>query len=104
MPREKPGTARRSAAGRNAKFYRVKGRVQGVGFRFFVECAARELGLRGFVRNLADGRVEVYASGEEFVLGQLRKRLEEGPGASRVESVEEQDAPWQHYKKFTIEG
>ncbi len=104
MPRTKPGPASRSAAGRIAKLYRVKGRVQGVGFRFFVERAARELGLRGYVRTLADGRVEVYASGDELALGQLRKSLEEGPRASRVESVEEQDAPWQQYKTFTIEG
>jgi acylphosphatase len=89
---------------KKARLYRVKGRVQGVGFRFFVEHAAHELGLKGYVRNLSDGRVEVCASGPERLLRQLRQKLQDGPPAARVDSVEEQDAPWQNYRNFTIEG
>ena len=72
-----------------AKVYLVKGRVQGVGFRFFVEQEASQLGLRGYVRNLYDGSVEVYAIGTESALQRLRLQLELGPPASRVEQVEE---------------
>jgi acylphosphatase len=74
-----------------------------VGFRFFAERAASELGVKGYVRNRADGRVEVYAIGEEEVLSQLRARLETGPPAGRVEKIEEQDAPLKAYKNFSIE-
>ena len=87
-----------------ARLYRVKGRVQGVGFRFFVEAEARRLRLRGYVRNLYDGRVEVYAIAKESVLAQLRERLEMGPPASRVEQVEEQAAALQDYTEFVIEA
>lgn len=88
---------------KKARLYLVEGRVQGVGFRFFAESAAAELGVSGYVRNCADGRVEVYAIGEEEVLSQLRARLETGPRAGRVERIEEQDAPLKPYKNFSIE-
>jgi acylphosphatase len=87
-----------------ARLYRVKGRVQGVGFRFFVEAEARRLRLRGYVRNLYDGRVEVYAIGKETVLTQLRERLETGPPASCVEQVDERLATLQDYTEFVIEA
>src|SRR3989338_559085 len=64
-----------------ARRYRVEGRVQGVGFRFFVERAARQLGLAGYVKNLGDGRVEVYALGPPAELDDLKRRLEQGPRA-----------------------
>jgi acylphosphatase len=86
-----------------SKLYLVRGRVQGVGFRFFVERVARELGVRGYVRNCADGSVEVYALGEEQELSLLRKELERGSRASRVEQVEEREAPRKHYQDFLIE-
>lgn len=88
---------------KRAKLYVVKGRVQGVGFRFFAEHAASDLGLKGYVRNLPDGRVEVYATGDEHSLEELRKQLQEGPRAARVEGVEEQDAPLKQYRNFSIE-
>jgi acylphosphatase len=87
-----------------ARIYLVEGRVQGVGFRFFVEAEARKLALRGYVRNLDDGRVEVYAIGNESVLDGLRLRLEQGPPASRVERVEERVAPRKEYREFLIEA
>jgi acylphosphatase len=100
-----PGRLRQPAkpAVKKAKLYLVEGRVQGVGFRFFAERAAAELGVQGTVRNLADGRVEVYAIGEEEVLSQLRARLETGPRTGRVERIEERDAPLKATKNFSIE-
>lgn len=72
--------------------FRVTGRVQGVGFRFFTVRLARGLGLRGGVRNEADGSVSVRAEGERDALDLLRRRLEQGPPAARVTAVEELEA------------
>ena len=59
----------------------VSGRVQGVGFRYFVRTLARGLGLAGRVRNLPDGRVEIETAGEEAALAAFERRLlAEGPG------------------------
>jgi acylphosphatase len=66
----------------------VGGVVQGVGFRNFVERRAAELGIRGWVRNLPDGRVEVAACGNEGQLVTLEQYLNAGPRHSHVESVE----------------
>ena len=71
-----------------ARRFLIAGRVQGVGFRWFVGRLARELGLRGSARNLPDGRVEVTAAGEAAPLAQLEKALWAGPPASRVEGIE----------------
>ncbi len=75
-----------------AKRYFVGGMVQGVGYRYFAQRAARRLGVAGYVRNLADGRVEVYAIGDGRVLAQLRTELERGPRAARVSKVTEEEA------------
>jgi acylphosphatase len=66
----------------------VKGRVQGVGYRYFVLRHAEELGLAGFARNLPDGSVEVMAEGNEAGLEELAGRLAEGPSFAHVTSVE----------------
>jgi acylphosphatase len=71
----------------------VSGRVQGVGFRWFVRSLARELGLTGWVRNLADGRVEAEASGAPEALEAFERRLREGPRGAAVAAVEVQEAP-----------
>ncbi len=68
----------------------VRGRVQGVGFRWFVRERARALGLTGWVRNRDDGSVEVLAVGEEASLRQLRTLLGTGPSGARVSEVEDQ--------------
>ncbi len=64
----------------------VKGRVQGVGFRWFVHREASELDLHGWVRNTEDGDVEVVAAGTES-LTELRASLQKGPRGSRVDKV-----------------
>jgi acylphosphatase len=67
----------------------VYGRVQGVLFRYFVQNEARELGLKGYVRNLASGdAVEVQAEGERRQLNKLLGQLKVGPPGARVERVE----------------
>lgn len=87
-----------------ARKYVVSGRVQGVGFRFFAERVANQLGLRGYVKNLWDGKVEAYAIGDEAQLEEFRQRLAEGPRMSRVESVEQSDATIDKtYRAFVIE-
>jgi len=75
-----------------ARRYFVEGDVQGVGFRFFAERVARQLNLGGYVKNLRDGRVEVYAVGPADQLEEMRRRLEVGPRAARVRQVMEEEA------------
>jgi acylphosphatase len=75
-----------------AKRFFVSGMVQGVGFRFFVERTAASLGIGGFVRNLFDGRVEVYAIGSAQQIDLLREALRRGPSMANVERVDEQAA------------
>ena len=75
-----------------AKRFCVSGAVQGVGFRFFVERAAARLGLAGYVKNLFDGRVEVYAIGSAARLDELKSELSHGPRMASVDQVTESDA------------
>jgi acylphosphatase len=75
-----------------AKRFYVSGRVQGVGFRFFAEATANRLGVGGFVRNLYDGRVEVYAIATAEKLDALRSALQRGPRMASVERLEEEEA------------
>ncbi len=72
--------------------YRVHGRVQGVGFRWWTERVATELGLGGHVRNLPDGSVEIHVAGAAAAVGTFEAALADGPAAARVERVEEIDA------------
>ena len=74
--------------------YRVVGRVQGVGFRWFVLQQARKLGItRGRARNLDDGTVEVVAEGDRAQLDALESELNRGPRSAYVERVEKFDLP-----------
>lgn len=68
--------------------YTVVGRVQGVGYRYFVLQQARALGVSGFARNEADGSVQVVAEGPEETLASFAERLEEGPAFSSVTGVD----------------
>jgi len=84
--------------------YIVTGRVQGVGFRWFVEREARVIGVGGWVRNNDDGSVEVLASGSEEQLARLRKSLRAGPRAARVDEVQEFEEQEVNEPAFRIEG
>ena len=75
-----------------AKRFFVSGRVQGVGFRFFAERTAASLGVAGYVRNLYDGRVEVYAIGSAKQMDALKGALQRGPRMAGVDQVDEHDA------------
>ena len=83
----------------------VRGRVQGVGFRWFVEREAHLLGIHGWVRNAFDGSVEVLATGTREQLSRLRRKLQQGPRSARVDEVEESEAqPVEGLNTFRIEG
>jgi acylphosphatase len=89
----------------HARRYIVRGRVQGVGFRWFVEREAHILGIAGWVRNNHDGSVEVLAQGTRDQLSGLHSRLREGPRAARVDSVEvSDDSTATDLTSFRIEG
>ena len=75
-----------------AKRFFVSGRVQGVGFRFFAERTASSLGMGGYVKNLFDGRVEVYALGSAEQMVALKSALRRGPRMAAVDRVDEEDA------------
>jgi acylphosphatase len=88
-----------------AKHYVVRGRVQGVGYRYFALEAAERLGVTGFVRNLRSGDVEVHAEGDEAMLPLFRQELERGPRMARVTDVTETDAQVSGlYSSFLIRG
>ena len=86
------------------RFY-VSGSVQGVGYRFFTQLVAARLGMRGYVKNLFDGRVEVYAMGTDDQLRQMRSDLKRGPRGASVEEVAEDAAEMlpEYAKDFSIE-
>jgi acylphosphatase len=86
----------------DARRWIVRGRVQGVGYRYFAQRAAVELGLTGYARNLDDGRVEVYAAGPAGKLSQLAGILYRGPRWADVRGVEEQEAAVHEYGSFRI--
>jgi acylphosphatase len=88
-----------------ARRFLVRGRVQGVGFRWFVEREAHLLQIAGWVRNNHDGSVEVLAIGTLEQLAGLRSRLQEGPRAARVDGVEESEAkPVAGLSSFQVRG
>ena len=87
--------------------YLVKGRVQGVGFRWFVQYEAARLGLRGWVRNTDDGAVEVLAAGSPDQLQDLVQALARGTRGSRVDNIENHpvaQSEGEDLQSFEIEG
>jgi acylphosphatase len=88
-----------------ARRYYVSGMVQGVGYRYFARQLAQRLGIAGYVKNLRDGRVEVYVIGPASVLASLRTELERGPNGASVAGVTEEEAPVdpKFTARFTVE-
>lgn len=84
------------------KHFFITGKVQGVFYRDTTRKKANELGLTGWVRNLADGRVELLVSGEEKRVQQLGEWLWQGPPAARVDSVIAEDIAMEHHPDFQI--
>ena len=89
------------------RHYRIEGRVQGVGFRWFVHGEAAALGLRGWVRNTDAGHVEAVAAGTPEQIDELEEALRRGSRGSRVDRVRIHDLTEEEaasLKEFVIEG
>ena len=82
--------------------FRIRGRVQGVGYRYFAQGKARVLGLSGYVKNCEDGSVECVARGREEPLGELEEALRRGPPLGRVDTVEKRDFDGEVVSGFEI--
>ncbi len=81
----------------------ITGKVQGVGFRNFTQLNARQLGVKGYAKNLPNGKVEVVAEGDKAQLDALITLLEKGPRYARVDSLEVNENPFTgEYKAFDI--
>jgi acylphosphatase len=88
---------------RVARRYVIAGRVQGVGFRYFTDAAARREGVHGWVRNLPDGSVEVVIEGDVDSVDRVEAAVRRGPGSARVERFDvEERAPTGHATGFSI--
>jgi acylphosphatase len=88
-----------------AKLFLISGMVQGVGYRYFAQRVAHQLGIHGYAKNLSDGRVEVYAIGQQEALDSYRTSLARGPRFAEVSSVEAEDRPinQRYADSFSIE-
>ena len=73
---------------RVARHFLIRGRVQGVGFRYFTQAAADREGVHGWVRNTADGCVEAEAEGESAAVERFERALNHGPRGARVDAIE----------------
>jgi len=88
---------------RVARRYLIGGRVQGVGFRYFAEDVARREGVRGWVRNLPDGRVEAAADGEVESVDRFEQAIRHGPRGARVDTFDAfDDVPGDHGSGFSV--
>ena len=85
-----------------ARTFLISGRVQGVGYRYFAERSAAEVGVTGWARNLDDGRVEVHANGTAGQLEDYEGRLRIGPRFAEVRGVEVREAAVLELKGFSI--
>lgn len=86
----------------SAKRFVIRGRVQGVGYRFFVERHAQRMGLRGYAKNLGDGTVEVIADGAPSAIQELEGLLRKGPRLALVSGVDAETAPPGEYSRFRV--
>lgn len=80
----------------------VTGRVQNVGFRYYTQKSANEMGISGFVKNRSDGSVYIEAEGAESALASFIVWCHRGPAWARVEEVQVQEQPVQDYKGFNV--
>jgi acylphosphatase len=88
-----------------SRTYRIVGRVQGVGFRWFTHDAATREGLSGFVRNLPDGSVEAVVEGDRDALDRFEWKVSSGPRGARVDHVNRETGPASgRYQDFSIKG
>lgn len=87
---------------KQARRFIIKGLVQGVGYRWWAQNWASQIGVSGWVRNCDDGSVEVYACGSREQLDEFSMRLRQGPRFSDVRHVEEQEAPLLQSSGFSI--
>ena len=87
-----------------AERYLIRGRVQGVGFRFFAEDVAHREGVNGFVRNLGDGRVEALVEGDREAVERFEMAIWQGPRGARVDEVEVAAVPPSGRMGFLIRG
>ena len=85
-----------------ARRFFIRGRVQGVGYRYFAQKAAAQWNVSGYARNLEDGSVEVFAIGTAGQLSELAGTLRTGPPFSDVRSVDVQEAALENHKGFRI--
>jgi acylphosphatase len=86
-----------------ARRYILKGRVQGVGFRYFTCRVARDLRIKGWVKNLQNGEVEIHAESDSETMTRFLERIKSGPSFAFVEDVEVSEVPPENYPDFSIE-
>lgn len=87
------------------KHIRISGRVQGVGFRHFTRQNAKDLNIKGWVKNLSDGDVEAVLTGEKKNVDQMIERIKEGPRMARVDNLEidkESDKLNERFNEFSV--
>lgn len=89
----------------HAKRIIVRGRVQGVGFRYFVQHVGNRVGVVGDVKNCPDGTVEIVVQGSDKKIAEFIKQVETGPALARVDGMDVANVPVQDgYSTFSIEG
>ena len=81
---------------------KINGRVQGVGFRYWAKVQAKRLKINGYAKNLADGSVEILASGKKTKIKELEKICYQGPSNASVESVNLQTKNYTSFEGFNI--
>jgi acylphosphatase len=101
---EMPSPSSPSSSGSIARHAVVSGRVQGVGFRAFAQRAARETGVRGWVRNLPDGSVETAVEGDARAVRAYLEKIRKGPLMGKVASMTEEELDPQGFQLFEITG
>ena len=88
---------------RVARRFAVTGRVQGVGFRYFVQEAASREGVTGYVRNLSDGSLEAYVEGEAGAVSRIERAIRMGPRGAHIKNVHvDNEEATGGYKEFSV--